>query len=237
LITDVWEDHSGNRWTGPANWCEVLWAATDVATVPVKGGQFIVFTTPSGTKLAFGMGTLQNGDSFDLPSGFNSENMITCASMASHDAESWPLCGIYQCAVNGTTVTGLYTDAAGSTVDSSHHWSGKVNWLAICWDASTDGVSSTAVDDGNFVVIDTVDGAQVAIGCGVIANGGSFGLPDGFSAGQMSVACSMSGTDIATDAHGIVDCSVTNTTFSGVYRDGGSHTWHGQGNWIAICWK
>lgn len=237
VITDEWNDNSGHTWTGPANWVEILWNATDVAVLPVNGGQFIVFTTPAGTKLAVGVGTLQDGASFDLPAGFNTNDMISCASMATHDTTSNPLCGIYQCAVNGTTVTGLYTDAAGSSVDNSHHWTGKVNWTAICWDASSNGVSSTAVTDGNFVIIDIENGSQVAFGCGVSENGDSFGIPEGFSAGQVSAACSMAGTDKATDAHGITNCSITGTTFTGTYMDGGSHTWHGPGNWIAICWK
>lgn len=238
LIHHNYRDGENHTWPGDVNWIQALYKATDVKEVAVDGGKFYVFTTPSGADIAIGMGSSRHMTTLTLPQGFNSNDMIGCTSMSAFDQVNQSAWGVWDCSLDDLTIHAEYARKN----EGASAWAGSANWFIVAWKSSQNGVATVDVDSGKFVVIDGLNGHQIAIGCGTLESGESFELPDGFSAGQMSVAGGIGSYydhtgDGDTYARGI-NCSVDKQKVTGFYQDGGkSHTWYGLVNWFAVCWK
>lgn len=106
-------------------------AGTLVISGVATSGSWVIFTfgTTSGTRIriAFGAGTLANGSSITLPSGFSQANSLFQVSINNVNSTS------------GNNLDGITASLSGLTIvatgndNSGHTFNGTANWLGITW--------------------------------------------------------------------------------------------------------
>lgn len=122
------EDTTAHAWSSTGNWFVVSWSPG----FSLIGG-FLVFTLPSGQRVAFGSGSGANGSTIALPSWATMDKMIDMATPASADATSHPMAGVFKCDVAtnlgpAPVLQLTYDDTQGNS------WSGNVNWMVFVWE-------------------------------------------------------------------------------------------------------
>jgi hypothetical protein len=118
---------ASNVWPGSVDWIAVAWMPGRT-TVSVQGGKWVLVNLGKGNQVAFGSGTISAGSSFGLPTGYDSEKLLSIATPASFSSSGDNvLHAVSNCEITGTTAKLIYIDGSGNS------WSGTVNWFAFAW--------------------------------------------------------------------------------------------------------
>lgn len=126
VVTLLYGDGSGNTWDGNSAWFVVLYDA-GLSVVSSGGHNYLVLTTPGGSKIAIGAGSQASGTSITLPAGFTPSKSLSVASPDGYNDTGHPAHGILNCFLSGLGLTLTYTDGSGN------QWDGNMNWFTFAW--------------------------------------------------------------------------------------------------------
>lgn len=124
-------DGGASVWGASATFFIVAWTP-GLNTFSGAGGNWLVLKPNEGTNIAIGGGMIgptatPGVNRFDLPPGFNTANLLTCATPQNFIDTGHPMAGVAECSAASSICSLLYTDTQGNG------WTGDVNWLAIAW--------------------------------------------------------------------------------------------------------
>lgn len=231
ILNASFQDRSnGFNVAASSNWAAAAWTSSAAVTVSTIGSfQYIAFTTALGDDLQICTGSLTNGSTVIIPSGFAAAQFQYIVGAASTVSTTNGMNVLQVCSLNGTLELALtYNDDDGDT------WTGTANVFGVFWKIGG-GVTSQTVTGGTAIVIPIRAGQSLGVVQANVADSANFGLPAGFGSNSVAATCAMaSGTLNATHiAHGW-NCFITGTTYTGQYVDGGGIYTQGNGNIFAI---
>jgi len=225
---------SGLEWGGDVNYAALGWLSPDVTTTS-NGITWLELTLPGGETILFGQGTLANGDTIVLPSGYSSAQCFAVANM--HDGPT-----------NGHNVAhmmGAYVDSGlvvhyDITDCSGNDWHGNASVLVFAWKNNMGTVTTQALSGGNWMEIPLSNGTIFGAGCALnMANGATLEIPaaagDGSSL-EVNIGSHDGGTGSGTNnAQGVGACyldadNIVHMTF----QDGSGDVWDGTADVFAI---
>lgn len=145
---NLYDDNSGNTWSGTQNVFGIFWkAGQGVTTASVTNGNAILIPVAGGNNLAIVAAlNLAHGSSFGLPTGFSAATaQVTCGAAGfttsgGNHSHGW------DCTTTGLTSNGVYRDGSGNT------WNMTENCFAIASVLTTTAVAQpqTIIDDDGF---------------------------------------------------------------------------------------
>ena len=123
-------------------------------------------------------------------------------------------------------------------------YSGNANVFAIAFDPTGNNTTVYDSSDGksSWVVITLPGGSKIAFGSGQAADSTNIYVPSQtpwITASNLLIIPSIqAGGGSGQGAHGVGDCTVNGLLMNATYSDipGGSSTWPGVGNWLAVAW-
>lgn len=248
LVTMQYKDGVGNVWSGNCNLftfaCDPLGKNVKILSTPQ--GTWYVFTLPGGAKLAIASGTLNDGDTLDVPAGLGfavaAANSIAQVTPLSGYSAGTQAHGINISNFDAGLVAHINFRDGGATI-----WSSTGNFFVIAW---SPGFPVSIVSGGKFLVFDTPSGTRVGIGggrVGTVATGSlQFALPAGFGFDGSKTLTFAAPNDFNDTGHpmaGVFACSATavpgslDVTCQLEYTDTESNFWDGDINWLCFCWE
>jgi hypothetical protein len=230
-----------NQWKNANGGKALNGTAESVTVEPVTNGVAAVFQLPGSETVAFVAGLVADQGTFSLPEYLFTGSMAAISSPngyqeTGNDAHGWN-CSI---GYNGTPPSGAQTSPPVVLMeysDGSHDtWSGSANIFAFAWNPLGTNWSYYRVTQGGWGIFTLGGGAQIAIGSGVVNDGGNIELPPGFSSANWQVVASAnSGFSSGNHAHGVV-CSVAGTTVTSEFHDGSGNVWSATATWFAVAY-
>lgn len=187
--------------------------------------------------LTFFSGALASGSVIQLPSlGFNPSNFLNIVSPQGYIERGHPMHVIQQCAADANRRIALnYEDG------SRNVWNGDLNYLGMTWRAGAEAASTLQIGTMTFLVATLLGGEKVCIGTGVMADGGTVLLPDGFTLNQAFAIATPHDTPAyaAGDnrAHGVGSFVDAQGVVHLNYQDGEGHVWHGNAGVFVFAWQ
>lgn len=128
MILTEYNDNDGNEWFGNAAVFTVFWKnGQGTATVAVQSGTALLIPvggTGGSTALIFAP-NLGNGESFGLPSGYTSSQVIGTAAMSGAATAGGNRAHGWNCLLDGLQVNGYYMDGEGNK------WAAFANVFAV----------------------------------------------------------------------------------------------------------
>jgi hypothetical protein len=148
----------------------------DVPTLPINNGGTVIPLADG--ELIFFSGTNANGESFQVPDGFNQNFLMCWASPQGFIDGQAHLHYVQDCDAYLTRKLALiYNDGSGAT------WTGDVNWCAIAW--RTQGSARKFYIGGyNFVEFTLLGGEKILFGKAIAADTSAAILPPGYNGDQ-----------------------------------------------------
>jgi hypothetical protein len=230
-LTLIYSDCEGNTWGGDVGYAALTWLSTDV-TFTNGGLTWIEFTLLGGEKILFGSGTLADGATISLPSGYSSDKMF--ATAYPHDSPS--------CDYNQQSV-GAYVDSSlvvhfDYDDSSNHDWHGNATVFVFAWQNNMGTVVTETAGTGTWMRCTLTDGKIFGVGCAKnMANGATFSLPSSAGDGSsLEVLAGSSNGRILSGHHaqGVGACyldadNVVHMTFN----DGSGDVWAGTADVVA----
>jgi len=218
-----------------------------------------LFTLPGDETIGVGQGFGANGDVIGLPpnklytsamfslvtpNGFNTEPPQVTNIATSEIVLQMPTGISSQLASGVLDYPALISMKYGDRNSPQSTYSGNGNVFAIAFDPT--GTNTTVYDspDGksSWVVITLPGGAKIAFGSGQAADNTNIYVPTQTpwitSANLLIIPTIQAGGGSGQGAHGVGDCTVAALKMNATYSDipGGSSTWPGVGNWLAVSW-
>lgn len=225
------DEHGAPSFNGTTNWTAIAWSDDSAVTITSNAGfTYVQFVTLNGDTLCACIGNVHDGGSVIVPAGFFATQFISIAGMVGTDNINHIMQGVQSCTLDSSLgFAGKYNDNDGNS------WSGTGGVFGIFWQAGG-GVFPQTVSGGSAIVVPTAPGISIAIIQATAANGGSFGLPPGFGAANVSSTCAMSSFTPSGSNHGHgYSVSATGLSVSAFYRDGSGNQWSGGANIFAIA--
>lgn len=221
----------GSAFPATSNWTAASWSSDATVVITNTGGfTFVAFTTALGDKLVFCAGSLANGSTVPIPSGFSPTAFQYIAGMSGSDNPGHIMQIVQQCSLDSSlTFTGIYNDGDGNS------WNGPANVFGIFW-MTGGGVTTESVTGGEALLIPTITGENLAVIQASVPKGSSYGLPSGFTSASIQSTCSPGGGTPAGGNHGHgYSCLLSGQEFVGFYADGNFvHEWDMVGNVFAL---
>lgn len=230
VVSASFHQRSGSTTPADCNWVAAAWTSGAAVTQFTLGAfNYMQFTTASGDTLCIVTGNASAG-AISVPSGFSAANFLGWIGMASTNPTGNGLQGVQACSIDAfLNITALYNDNAG------HNWGGTANIFGVFWQ-SGGGIVQSGVTNGTSITIPLPSGHAVALILAFTNNGGTFGVPTGFSSGSLVAASAMASyiPNMTHVSHGW-NVSTSGMTLTTTYSDGGGIYTQGNGNIFAIA--
>lgn len=207
IVTLIYNDGGyGHIWYGDVNYAALTWLGPDVTNTDANGMTWLPLTLLGGEQILFGMGTLADGATIELPPGWSTAQAFAKAYI--HD----------------TTTIGSAFYLAGAWVDSSfvvhckcqNHsgttWPGNASVLVFAWKNNMGTVTTQTLGPGTWIEFPLTDGSKFGVGSvSEIADGATLELPSDAGSGstlqaQVGPSDSFYTTGDPTGAQGIGTC-------------------------------
>jgi hypothetical protein len=232
-----------NQWKNANGGRALNGTAESVTVEQVTNCVAAVFQLPGSETVAFVSGLVSDQGSFSLPEYLFTGSMASTVAPNGFKNTGHPAHG-FVCSLGyaGTLppsavsaypplITMEYSDNSGNT------WPGSANIFAFAWNPLGTNQSVFQTPYGNWAIFTLSGGAQIAIGSGVIPNGGTIAFPSGFSsAAWIPVVSPNTGFSAGNDAHGVT-CTLAGATVTSQFADGSGDTWPCTANWFAVAFS
>lgn len=198
---------------------------------PGNDANYTAIKLANGGNFAFITGSDASGNSFDLPStGYSTANMLAWAGPQGYINTGHPMHIIALCSISAKRQLTLnYEDGLGNT------WNGDVNYAALSW------LSSDTTTSGNgmtWLELTLLGGETVVFGQGIVANGTTITLPDGYTADKaFMVAYPHDAPANSNDAHWVAAYVDSSQVAHHTYKDGEGNIWHGNPAVLVFAWQ
>lgn len=201
----------------------VVTTPSEFSSIPLLGG---------GT-LIIGAGAGASGSTIPLPSGYTTTNMVAFVSPGAGFDSGTQMSGVYQ-----ANQTGGVLNASFQNRSNGFGVAAEANWVVAAWTAGA-AVTVTTLGSVKYVNFITVNGDELCIACGNVANGAVVPTPTGFNPGQTVNIIGMASTNSTGNAFQYVrSCDLdAYLTAGAIYDDNQGDRFAGTANVFVVFYQ